>query len=159
MLIHSRLCHSTPSYSTSTWSKFHLISTSFTGERGSTRTYPLYSPLLGPDLFFSFVIFFHTDGRTSWKGDQPVARPLPSHRTALTHNKHTQRSMPWVGFEPTIPVFERAKTVHVWDRAAIVIGAELLTFFVQITSRKGTVRRMEWTTTFNCMSEAKRNWK
>jgi hypothetical protein len=30
--------------------------------------------------------------------------------------------MPWVGFEPTIPVFERAKTVHALDRAATVIG-------------------------------------
>jgi hypothetical protein len=30
--------------------------------------------------------------------------------------------MPRVGFEPTIPVFERAKTIHVLDRAATVIG-------------------------------------
>jgi hypothetical protein len=30
--------------------------------------------------------------------------------------------MPRVGFEPTIPVFERAKTVHALDRAAVVIG-------------------------------------
>jgi hypothetical protein len=30
--------------------------------------------------------------------------------------------MPWVGFEPMIPVFERAKTVHAFDRAATVIG-------------------------------------
>jgi hypothetical protein len=30
--------------------------------------------------------------------------------------------MPVVGFEPTIPVFERAKTVHSLDRAAAVIG-------------------------------------
>jgi hypothetical protein len=30
--------------------------------------------------------------------------------------------MPQVGFEPTIPWFERAKTVHVLDRAATVIG-------------------------------------
>jgi hypothetical protein len=30
--------------------------------------------------------------------------------------------MPRVGFEPTIPVFELAKTVHALDRAAIVIG-------------------------------------
>jgi hypothetical protein len=30
--------------------------------------------------------------------------------------------MPEVGFEPTIPVFERAKTVHASDRAATVIG-------------------------------------
>jgi hypothetical protein len=30
--------------------------------------------------------------------------------------------MPWVGFEPTIPVFEGAKTVHALDHATIVIG-------------------------------------
>jgi hypothetical protein len=30
--------------------------------------------------------------------------------------------MPRVGFEPTIPVFERAKTVHALDSAATVIG-------------------------------------
>jgi hypothetical protein len=30
--------------------------------------------------------------------------------------------MPQVGFEPTIPVFERTKTVHTSDRAATVIG-------------------------------------
>jgi hypothetical protein len=30
--------------------------------------------------------------------------------------------MPRVGFESTTPVFERAKTVHVLDRAATVIG-------------------------------------
>jgi hypothetical protein len=30
--------------------------------------------------------------------------------------------MPRVEFEPTIPVFERAKTVHALDRAATVIG-------------------------------------
>jgi hypothetical protein len=30
--------------------------------------------------------------------------------------------MPRVGFEPTVPVFERAKTVHALDRAAAVFG-------------------------------------
>jgi hypothetical protein len=30
--------------------------------------------------------------------------------------------MPRVGFKPTIPVFEQAKTVHALDRAATVIG-------------------------------------
>jgi hypothetical protein len=29
--------------------------------------------------------------------------------------------MPRVGFEPTAPVFERAKTVHALDRADIMI--------------------------------------
>jgi hypothetical protein len=31
--------------------------------------------------------------------------------------------MPRVEFEPTIPVFERAKTVHALDRAATVVGS------------------------------------
>jgi hypothetical protein len=31
--------------------------------------------------------------------------------------------MPRVGFEPTIPAFERAKTVHALHREAPVIGA------------------------------------
>jgi hypothetical protein len=30
--------------------------------------------------------------------------------------------MSLVGLEPTIPVFERAKTIHVLDRASTVIG-------------------------------------
>jgi hypothetical protein len=30
-----------------------------------------------------------------------------------------------VGFEPTIPAFEREKTVHALDRAATVIGIEI----------------------------------
>jgi hypothetical protein len=30
--------------------------------------------------------------------------------------------MPRVGFEPMTPVFERAKTVHMLDRAATMIG-------------------------------------
>jgi hypothetical protein len=30
--------------------------------------------------------------------------------------------MPCVGFEPTIPVFERAKRVHALDRVATVTG-------------------------------------
>jgi hypothetical protein len=34
--------------------------------------------------------------------------------------------MPWIGFEPTIPVFERAKAVHALDGAATVIGRQLL---------------------------------
>jgi hypothetical protein len=71
--------------------------------------------------FFSFLIL-RTVGRTPWTGDQPVARPLPTRRTTETQNRRTQTSMPRVGFEPTIPVFERAKTVHALDSAAIVIG-------------------------------------
>jgi hypothetical protein len=35
--------------------------------------------------------------------------------------------MPWVEFEPTIPAFEGAKTVHALDRVAFVFGAKLIT--------------------------------
>jgi hypothetical protein len=55
-------------------------------------------------------------------GDQPVTRPLPTHRTTQTQNKRTQTSMPQVAFKPTTPVFERSKTVYALDRAATVIG-------------------------------------
>jgi hypothetical protein len=73
-----------------------------------------YGPLLSLGRFFSFLTLY-TKGRTPWRGDQPVARPLSTHRTTQTQNKRTQISMPWVGFEPTIPAFERAKTVHALD--------------------------------------------
>jgi hypothetical protein len=79
---------------------------------------------MGFGRFFSFLIFY-TVGRTPCTGDQPVARPLPRHRTTQTQNKRTQTSMPRVGFEPMIPVFERAKTVHALDRAATVIGNQV----------------------------------
>jgi hypothetical protein len=72
-------------------------------------------------LFFQFLDFY-TFG---WAGDQPVARPLPAHRTAQTKNKRTQTSMTQVEFEPTIAVFERAKKVYDLDRAATVIVQSL----------------------------------
>jgi hypothetical protein len=82
----------------------------------------LYSPLLNVRRFFSFLILY-TVGGIPWTGNQPVARPLPTHRTTQTQNKRTQRSMPWAGFETTIPLFKRAKAVHALDRMATVIGS------------------------------------
>jgi hypothetical protein len=75
----------------------------------------------GPWKIFQFLNL-STVGRTPWTGDQPVARPLPTHRTTQTQDKRTQTSMPRLGFEPTNPVFKRAKTVHALHRAATVIG-------------------------------------
>jgi hypothetical protein len=40
----------------------------------------LYNSFLGIGRFFSFLILY-TAGRTPWRGDQSVARPLPTHRT------------------------------------------------------------------------------
>jgi hypothetical protein len=44
----------------------------------------LYSPFVGPWPLFSVVLILYTVGRTPWTGDQPVARPLPTHRTTRT---------------------------------------------------------------------------
>jgi hypothetical protein len=104
----------------------------------------LYSPLLGLGRFFSFLILY-TVGRTPWTGDQPVARPLPIHRTTQKQNKLTQTSMSWVGFEPTIPLFERAKTVHALDSAASVIGRQT-PYRKKILNVHSVCRR--WTTEF-----------
>jgi hypothetical protein len=41
--------------------------------------------------------------------------------------------MPQVGFEPTIPVFEREKTVHALDRPVTVIGANWVHTFKIVT--------------------------
>jgi hypothetical protein len=87
----------------------------------SLSIYGATALLLGLGRFFSFLISYIL-GRFPWTGDQPVARPLPVHRTAQTQNKRTQTSMRQVGFEPMIPVFERAKTVLALDRAATVTG-------------------------------------
>jgi hypothetical protein len=92
----------------------------------------LYSPLLDVGCFFSFLIFY-TAGRSPWTGDQPVASPLPAHSTAETQNKRTQTSMPQVWFEPTIQMFKRAKTVHIFNRAATMIGFILCIDSVKIT--------------------------
>jgi hypothetical protein len=41
---------------------------------------------------------------------------------STTQDKHRQISMPRMGLEPTIPVFERTKTFCVLDREATMIG-------------------------------------
>jgi hypothetical protein len=81
----------------------------------------LYNPC-GSWPIFQFLKSFYTVGKTPWTGDQLVARPLSAHRTAQTQNKRIQTSIPWAGFEPTTPVFERARAVHALDHAATVIG-------------------------------------
>jgi hypothetical protein len=70
----------------------------------------LYSPPL-----FSFLIYAQSVGLLGrWIS--------PSQGSYLHRTTQTQTSMPRVGFEPTTPLFERAKTLHALDRAATVIG-------------------------------------
>jgi hypothetical protein len=56
-------------------------------------------PYVGPWSLFQFLNLY-TVGRTPWTRDEPVARPLTTHRTTKTQNKRTQTNMPRVGFEP-----------------------------------------------------------
>jgi hypothetical protein len=58
-------------------------------------------PFVGPWPLLEFRNLFYTVFRIPWTSDQPVARPLPTHRTTQTQNKRTQASMLWVGLEPT----------------------------------------------------------
>jgi hypothetical protein len=48
-------------------------------------------------------------------------------RTTQTQNTRGQTSMLLVGFEPTIPVFKRAKTFHALDRADTANGEGTVT--------------------------------
>jgi hypothetical protein len=80
------------------------------------------SAVLVLDLgILSSLLILYTELTTALMWDQPVARPLTTHRSTQTHNKRRQIFMSWVGFEPTITAFERTKTVHTFDRAATVI--------------------------------------
>jgi hypothetical protein len=62
--------------------------------RSDSSTYRIvFTYLLNPFLLYLTVSGFFfldnfTDGRTSWTSDQPVAMPLPKHRTTQTQNKH-----------------------------------------------------------------------
>jgi hypothetical protein len=56
----------------------------------------------------------------------PFGREISPSQGRYLHtaqHKRTQTSFPQVGFEPTIPVFERVKTVHALAWAANVIGS------------------------------------
>jgi hypothetical protein len=73
-------------------------------------------------LFVSLnFLNYKTDGRTLGWGISP-SQGCFLHRTTQTQNKRRQTSISWVGFEPTIPVFERAKTVLTLYRAATMSG-------------------------------------
>jgi hypothetical protein len=87
--------------------------------------------LVGPWPLFSFWIFC-TVSKTPWTVDQPVARPLPTLKTAQPQNKPTQTSMPRVVFESTIPAYERAKTVHALDLAATGTGGNEINRYICI---------------------------
>jgi hypothetical protein len=85
----------------------------------------LYNPLLGPGLFFTFVILITKTVGLLGRGISP-----PQGRYLHT-GQHKQNKRPhrcpwlWVWFEPTIPTFEWGKTVHALHSAATVISGIL----------------------------------
>jgi hypothetical protein len=84
------------------------------------------------------LLNLYTVGRIPWTGDHPFVMSLVTRRTTQTQNKRTQTSMPKAGFEPTIPVCERAKTIYVIDRAANVIG-EIIVLLL-LTQNTGLIK-------------------
>jgi hypothetical protein len=71
---------------------------------------------VGLGRFFQFPNPIHSrqDSLDEWS----ARRKAGTYTQGNTNTERTQTSMPRVGFEPTIPAFERAKTVHALDGAA-----------------------------------------
>jgi hypothetical protein len=78
-------------------------------------------PLIGPWPIFQFLCLFTQSVGLLGPGISPPQGHY-LHIGQHKQNKRTQTSMPRVGFELTIPVFERAQTVHALDRSAAMIG-------------------------------------
>jgi hypothetical protein len=82
--------------------------------------------------------------------DRGSARCRAAVRTTQTQNKHIQTSMPQVGFEPMVSVFEQVKTVRALDRATTLIGFS--TNYL-LTNRE---RQVEWGVVW-CVGVCRRN--
>jgi hypothetical protein len=97
----------------------------------------------GSEFIFWNLWIYWTVGRTPWTGDRPDKRPLPT-QDSNPPEKHRHISMPRVGFEPTIPVFERQKTVCVLE--SLIIGICIIYF--KILSLFSSIRKHDACTGF-----------
>jgi hypothetical protein len=89
-----------------------------------------YSPV-GPWQLFQFDLFTQLIGLL-WRGIGP-SQGRYLHTGQHKHRINLQRpSMHQVGFEPMIPVFERAKTFHALDCAATVISCYNITILIWV---------------------------
>jgi hypothetical protein len=79
--------------------------------------------LWNASFHFSFLIL---DGRYDSLDGGSACHKAATCTGHHKQNKRTQTSIPWVGFEPTIPVFELAKTVHTLDRSSTVVSLKLI---------------------------------
>jgi hypothetical protein len=87
-----------------------------------------------------------------------VVSPLQGRYLAQTQNKHKQTSMPRVGFESTIPAFERAKTVHALDRAgdSPILAIRTLLKAILVVRTGCSRLRFSWKFKFDLIAEL---WK
>jgi hypothetical protein len=73
--------------------------------------------------FFSLIVILQTVGLLGRVNSSSQGLYLNTGQHKHRINTYTyQTSMPCVGFKPTIPASERAKTVHSLDRSATVTG-------------------------------------
>jgi hypothetical protein len=68
-------------------------------------------PFVGPWSLLQFRNLLYTVSRTPWTSDQPLARPLPKHRTIQTQNKriHTPKfhALSWIrSYDPSVRASE-----------------------------------------------------
>jgi hypothetical protein len=77
-------------------------------------------PFVGPWPLFQFRNPIHS--RYDPLDGGSANRKASTYTQDSINTEQTHASMPWVAFEPTIPVFERVKTVHALDHADTVIG-------------------------------------
>jgi hypothetical protein len=92
--------------------------------------------LVGLGRFFSFLIYTQPVRLLGW-GISP-SQGSYLHTEQHKNRINTQTSVPRVGFELTITVFERAKAVHDFDRAAAVIDMHI----THIDSKEATLLLM-----------------
>jgi hypothetical protein len=99
-------------------------------ERGqmSTACAASHSNLLNPFLLYPtmstfFLVILHTVGLLGWviSSSQGLYPNTGQHKVRInTYTHHI--SVPFLGFETTIPASERVKTVHALDRSATETG-------------------------------------
>jgi hypothetical protein len=87
----------------------------------------LYTPLRPWPLLFSFMTILQTVGLLGRviSLSQGLYLNTGQHKHRINTYTH-QTSMPYVGFDPTIPASERAKAVHAFDRSTTVTGPDTL---------------------------------
>lgn len=102
--------------STVMW-QLHCLPSSFSSSFRITHT-SLFPIRINLDLWILLTL-----DRTPWTGDQPCRKASTYlYRTTQIQEKRGPTSMPRMRFQPTIPMFERAKTVHALGLTIIAIG-------------------------------------